>query len=171
MITWKAVQHPNILPLLGVVMTGGRFAMVSQWMANGSIKEFIRAHPNENRYELVSSSSNLTLPLSIITALIVGRCHEGFDPHPQSRNDSQGPKGGMSWRACITHGLTFIPYRPTSLSMKMVTPAWRTSAYLRLNRTPRTLHHQTHFRGAGRSDGWAQSFSTQRNLVLQDVTW
>ena len=59
-MTWKAVQHPNILPLLGVAMPGDRLAMVSEWMTNGSIKKFIRAHPNANRYELVSSSPDLS---------------------------------------------------------------------------------------------------------------
>ena len=54
-MTWKAVQHPNILPLLGVVMAGDQFAMVSEWMPNGSVKEYTRTHPNENWYELVSS--------------------------------------------------------------------------------------------------------------------
>ena len=35
-------------------MTENRFAMVSEWMANGNINEFIVAHPDANRFELVS---------------------------------------------------------------------------------------------------------------------
>ena len=40
-------------------MTGGRFAMVSEWMANGNINEFVAEHWNENRFELVSPSKLL----------------------------------------------------------------------------------------------------------------
>ena len=28
--------------------------MVSEWMANGNINEFVRVHPDANRFELVS---------------------------------------------------------------------------------------------------------------------
>ena len=65
-VTWKALNHPNVLPLLGVMMTGGRFAMVSEWMANGNINEFVAEHWNANRFELVSSPSKL-LRSSLVT--------------------------------------------------------------------------------------------------------
>ena len=52
-MTWKALRHPNVLPLLGVIMTETRFAMVSEWMANGNINQFVRAHQDANRFELV----------------------------------------------------------------------------------------------------------------------
>ena len=35
-MTWKTFDHPNILPLLGVIMTGDLFTMVSEWMATGT---------------------------------------------------------------------------------------------------------------------------------------
>ena len=54
-ITWNTLRHPNILPLLGVVMADNRFAMVSEWMTNGNINEFVTTRPCENRFELVSS--------------------------------------------------------------------------------------------------------------------
>ena len=50
---WKFLQHPNILPLVGVMMSEARFAMVSGWMANGNINEFIKANPEAGRLELV----------------------------------------------------------------------------------------------------------------------
>ena len=37
-------------------MTETHFAMVSEWMANGNIKEFVKAHPDEDRLALVSPS-------------------------------------------------------------------------------------------------------------------
>lgn len=53
-VPWKALQHPNVLPLLGVRMTENEFAMVSEWMPNGNINQFVSAHRDANRFELVS---------------------------------------------------------------------------------------------------------------------
>ena len=54
-LTWKVLCHSNILPLLGVTMDNSRslFAMASEWMVNGNINEFVNAHRDENRFELV----------------------------------------------------------------------------------------------------------------------
>ena len=57
-VTWKTLCHPNVLPLLGVMMTENRFAMVSEWMTNGNINQFLRAHSDANRFELVSPPFN-----------------------------------------------------------------------------------------------------------------
>ena len=35
-------------------MSKTRFAMISDWMANGNINDFIKAHPDADRLELVS---------------------------------------------------------------------------------------------------------------------
>ena len=53
-IGWKALRHPNVLPLLGVAMSTTEFAMVSKWMSNGDINRFVREHLDVNRFELVS---------------------------------------------------------------------------------------------------------------------
>lgn len=66
-MTWKSLQHPNVLPLIGVTMSGNQFTMVSDWMANGNINDFVKAHPGANRLELVGSSFKISLP-----ALTVG---------------------------------------------------------------------------------------------------
>ena len=42
-----------MLPFLGVTMRGKVFAMVSEWMVNGNINEFINARRDANRFELV----------------------------------------------------------------------------------------------------------------------
>ena len=52
-IMWKALQHPNVLRLIGVTMSKTQFAMVSDWMANGNIDGFLMAHPDADRLELV----------------------------------------------------------------------------------------------------------------------
>ncbi|KAF9642586.1 kinase-like protein [Thelephora ganbajun] len=52
-ITWRVLRHPNVLPLLGAIMTNNRFAMMSGWMTNGNINQFVTAHPDANRFELL----------------------------------------------------------------------------------------------------------------------
>ena len=51
---WSTLRHPNVLPLLGATMTGVQFTMVSEWMANGNISEFVKVHPGADRLGLVS---------------------------------------------------------------------------------------------------------------------
>ena len=52
-VIWRTLRHPNVLPLLGVMMTEDRFAMISEWMNNGNVSDFVKANPNANRFELV----------------------------------------------------------------------------------------------------------------------
>ena len=58
-MAWRALRHPNILPLMGVVASDTEFAMVSEWMTNGNINQFVEGHQDVNRFELVGSLSNL----------------------------------------------------------------------------------------------------------------
>jgi len=53
-IACKHLQHPNILPLLGVTLAERRFAMVSEWMENGNINDFIQKNPTVNRTKLLA---------------------------------------------------------------------------------------------------------------------
>ena len=55
-MTWKTLRHPNVLPLIGVTMSDAQFVMVSDWMANGNINDFVKTNPNANRIELVNCS-------------------------------------------------------------------------------------------------------------------
>ena len=52
-VTWKTLRHPNVLPLLGATMSENRFVMVSEWMAGGSINEYVKAHVDADRLNLV----------------------------------------------------------------------------------------------------------------------
>jgi hypothetical protein len=54
---WKMLRHPNILPLIGVTMSETHFAMVSDWMIDGNITNFVKTHPDVNRLALVGSLS------------------------------------------------------------------------------------------------------------------
>ena len=55
-VAWRALRHPNVLPLLGAMVAECRFMMVSDWMVNGTITEFVKAHVDADRMELVRFS-------------------------------------------------------------------------------------------------------------------
>jgi len=55
---WRSFRHPNILPLLGVTMSETQLAMASEWMMNGNINKFMKAHADADRLELVSTKFN-----------------------------------------------------------------------------------------------------------------
>ena len=43
-------------------MANKQFAMASEWMVNGNINEFVEAHGDVNRFELVGSGFSSGLP-------------------------------------------------------------------------------------------------------------
>jgi hypothetical protein len=56
-VAWRALRHPNVLPLLGATMTETLPPiLVSEWMINGNINEFVKANVNADRLELVCFS-------------------------------------------------------------------------------------------------------------------
>jgi len=69
-VAWKHLRHPNILPLIGVTVSNQRFAMVSAWMENGNINEFIGKDQHVNRTELVRVL-HLTLAEAQLTHCLV----------------------------------------------------------------------------------------------------
>lgn len=50
---WRALHHPNVLPLLGVTMTETHLVMVSEWMDNESIKQFVQRKSDMDQLGLV----------------------------------------------------------------------------------------------------------------------
>ena len=69
-VTWKTLRHPNVLPLMGVMISEAHFAIISDWMVNGNISDFVKAHPDANRLELVGFSLSLTIFAS--GSLVIG---------------------------------------------------------------------------------------------------
>jgi len=59
---WSGLRHPNVLPLLGAATINTRLVMVSEWMANGTVNDFVKAHPDADRLGLVSSFSHFNIP-------------------------------------------------------------------------------------------------------------
>lgn len=59
-IIWKRLSHPNVLPLLGVSVSKNPqyFRIVSEWMPNGNVTEYVGSNPEANRLHLVSPVTN-----------------------------------------------------------------------------------------------------------------
>ena len=88
-VTWKSLRHPNVLPLLGVTMNKKHFAMVSEWMVNGDINKFVKAHRDVNRFELVELHSYCWPYLSLTELFWAARGHRTWiDVYAQRRGNT-----------------------------------------------------------------------------------
>lgn len=96
-VTWKALHHPNVMPLLGVTMTETQFMMASEWVDNGNINEFVKADANVNRLELVCCVPKLfSLPSTDgYTITVAQRCHQGTSVHAWPGNSPWRSQRGM----------------------------------------------------------------------------
>ena len=74
----NTLDHPNVLSLLGVTMDNQQFVMVSEWMANGNINQFVEAHPDANRFELVGLALIFDNTLHYLSPPIAQRCRQGL---------------------------------------------------------------------------------------------
>ena len=63
-MAWKHLQHPNILPLLGATISENKLSLISEWMDQGNIMEYLTRmkHLEVNRIELVSCSYRVENP-------------------------------------------------------------------------------------------------------------
>ncbi|KAJ7043120.1 kinase-like domain-containing protein, partial [Mycena alexandri] len=53
-LIWRQLCHPNLLPFFGVYYLDSRLCLVSPWMENGNIVDFLRNEPpNTNRLSLI----------------------------------------------------------------------------------------------------------------------
>ena len=55
----QLLRNTSVLPLLGVTLTEQQFAMISEWMEDGNINEFIQKNPNVNFTKLVCTPFEL----------------------------------------------------------------------------------------------------------------
>ena len=51
---WKRLKHPNILPNLGAGPDIAEFCVVSPWMSDGDLLQFLAKYPGANRVAIVS---------------------------------------------------------------------------------------------------------------------
>ena len=50
---WGTLHHRNVLPLLGVTIDDHLFAIVLDWIEDGNINMFIKAHGDANQFKLI----------------------------------------------------------------------------------------------------------------------
>ena len=77
-------------------MRDNQFAMVSEWMVNGNINEFVKTYRDANRFKLVRSCSCCVPYLSLIESFpIARRRRSGVDVFARPDDDTWGLEGGM----------------------------------------------------------------------------
>ncbi|KAF8597017.1 kinase-like protein [Ceratobasidium sp. AG-I] len=52
---WSHCKHKNILPLVGFARFRNQIAMVSPWMENGPLPQYLQRCPHINRYQMVNT--------------------------------------------------------------------------------------------------------------------
>lgn len=80
MIIWKRFSDPNILPLIGAYMRGPELVMVSEWMQNGNIKQYLHKNPHVNKPSLVCASPTLDLLLVFVDSHDSWQMSHGASP-------------------------------------------------------------------------------------------
>lgn len=58
---WSKAMHKNVQPLSGIIMFQGHLGMVSPWMENGNLRDYIKKNPSTDRYRLVSDRAGGTV--------------------------------------------------------------------------------------------------------------
>ena len=99
-----------MVPLLGVPKDRSQleFAMVSEWMANGNVNQFVKAHRNANRFKLVGVPYRVLLPSSATeysVTSVARRRRERPDLSAHLGDDPWGSEGGASSKV----GITYLP--------------------------------------------------------------
>ena len=54
-VVWKRLRYPNVMLFLGVTTTP--LQLVSEWMSNGTLTEYVNASPGADRISLVHNQS------------------------------------------------------------------------------------------------------------------
>ena len=99
LLIWERLRHLNILPLLGIMTIDAFPCTVSEWMENGTMKTYLRAHPEANVFKLVRF-----YPVSLLSDAHKRRkgerCRKWTGVSTFERSNSFRPEGG----ACTLHG-------------------------------------------------------------------
>ena len=62
---WKRISHPNIVPFLGVSEAPAPLSMVSEWMSNGNVRDYVSKNPETSRLQLVRRQVELYTGLEL----------------------------------------------------------------------------------------------------------
>lgn len=58
LFAWSKCDHDNVAKLIGLAQFRGQLAMISAWMENGALPEYLRRTPNADRHKLVCRLNN-----------------------------------------------------------------------------------------------------------------
>ena len=50
---WKQLKHPNVVPTLGAGPDIGELCVVSPWMPDGDLQQYLNKYPGANRVAIV----------------------------------------------------------------------------------------------------------------------
>ena len=87
-VTWKYLNHQNILPLLGI--TTEPLQLISNWVAGGNLLGYVQKHPRADRLRLVGGSSVVIVRRVIL--LPVMRSCRGPPLPPLPRRNTRRPQ-------------------------------------------------------------------------------
>ena len=99
-VMWKYLDHPNIVPLLGVTFTP--LQLISEWMPDGDLAEWIKKHPSADRLSLVGVPPAVFDPILIPPPAIRCRRRTLLSPLP-SRSPRRSPGGTWLFRKLFRH--------------------------------------------------------------------
>ncbi|KAJ7651249.1 kinase-like domain-containing protein, partial [Roridomyces roridus] len=80
-ITWRQLSHPNVLPFYGLFKDNSRLCLVSPWMENGHIRNFLRTQP-------AACDIDRLLPLILDIALGLEYLHQRGITHADLKSDN-----------------------------------------------------------------------------------
>ena len=52
-VIWRRISHLNVIPFLGVSEAPALLSMVSEWMSNGNVRDYVGKNPEISRLQLV----------------------------------------------------------------------------------------------------------------------
>ena len=77
-------------------MSSNQFTMVSEWMINENINEFVKTHRDTNRFEFVGSCFYRRPRLPLTESLLTTQGpHPGIEIYAQPGDDTRGFEEGM----------------------------------------------------------------------------
>lgn len=101
-ILWSQVKHPNVLPFYGVYQLDDMYhkvCLVSPWMENGNLREYLATHPQTDRLLLVSSTY---IPIPTISDYIQARGVARGLRYLHDRNIIHGDLKGVGFLSAST---------------------------------------------------------------------
>ncbi len=102
-IMWSHLSHPNLLPFYGIYHPHerlGSVCLVSPWMQNGNINDYLKVHPDVPRLHLVCTCAAILQLFLFLLSIKVHDTLAGLDYlHQKSivHGDLKGVRSSRIW--------------------------------------------------------------------------